>query len=93
MLLTRAKGLIPCQAFSLKQRLANANRCGTVAVRNMRLAGIALKKTGLQLLLVRIFLGSVFAGAVSAMLFSLAGGLLCYLVILFLRRLVTEKQI
>ncbi len=47
----------------------------------------------LGILLVRIFLGSVFAGAVSAMLFSLAGGLFCYLFFLLLRKLVTEKQI
>ena len=50
-------------------------------------------KDTLGILLVRIFLGSVFAGAVSAMLFSLAGGLLCYLVMLLLRRLLTERQI
>ncbi len=50
-------------------------------------------KDTLAILLVRIFLGSVFAGAVSAMLFSLAGGLLCYLAMLALRRLLSENQI
>ena len=50
-------------------------------------------KDTLAILLARIFLGSVFAGAVSAMLFSLAGGLLCYLLMLVLRRVLTEKQI
>ena len=50
-------------------------------------------KDTLAILLVRILLGSVFAGAVSAMLFSLAGGLLCYLLMLGLRRVLTEKQV
>jgi len=47
----------------------------------------------LFILLARILLGSVFAGQLMAMLFSLAGGLLCYLAMLALRRLLTEKQI
>lgn len=47
----------------------------------------------LGILLVRIFLGSVFAAAPSTMLYSLSGGLLCYAVMLFLRRILTEKQI
>lgn len=47
----------------------------------------------LAILLVRIFLGSVFTGAMSAMLYSLAGGLLCWLTMLLARRIVTEKQI
>ena len=50
-------------------------------------------KDTLAILLVRIVLGSVFAGAVSAMLFSLAGGLLCYLAMLLLRKILTERQI
>ena len=50
-------------------------------------------KDTLAILLSRIFLGSVFAGAVSAMLFSLAGGLLCYLLMLPLRRLLCLRQI
>ena len=50
-------------------------------------------KDTLAILLARIFLGSVFAGAVSAMLFSLAGGLLCYLLMLPLRRLLSVRQI
>ena len=50
-------------------------------------------KDTLAILLSRIFLGSVFAGAVSAMLFSLAGGLLCYLLMLPLRRLLSLRQI
>ena len=50
-------------------------------------------KDTLGILLARIFLGSVFAGAVSAMLFSLAGGLLCYLAMLGLRRILSLRQI
>ena len=50
-------------------------------------------KDTLAILLVRIVLGSVFSGAVSAMLFSLSGGLLCYLAMLLLRKLLTERQI
>ena len=50
-------------------------------------------KDTLAILLARIFLGSVFAGAVSAMLFSLSGGLLCYLAMLPLRRILTDGQI
>ena len=47
----------------------------------------------LLILLARIFLGAVFAGAVSSLLFSLSGGLLCYLVMLPLRRLLTQRQL
>ena len=47
----------------------------------------------LAILLVRIILGSVFAGSVTSFFFSLAGGLLCYLVELFLRKILTRKQI
>ena len=47
----------------------------------------------LGILIVRIFLGSVFAGSFSAILFSLSGGLLCYAVSLLLRRILTRKQI
>lgn len=47
----------------------------------------------LAILLVRIFLGSVFAGSMGAILYSLSGGLLCWLIMLPLRKLLTEKQI
>lgn len=50
-------------------------------------------RDALGILLARILLGSVFAGTLSAVLFSLAGGLLCYLVTLLLRKRVTERQI
>ncbi len=47
----------------------------------------------LMVLLVRIALGSAVTGAVSAVIFSLAGGLLCWLVMIPLRRILTPKQI
>ncbi len=47
----------------------------------------------LMILLARIVMGSMFAGGVSAMLYSLAGGLMCYLAMLLLRKLLTPNQI
>lgn len=47
----------------------------------------------LLILLTRVLLGSFVTGAVSALIFSLSGGLLCYLVMLVLRRVLTERQI
>ncbi len=47
----------------------------------------------LAILLARILLGSTFAGQVMALAYSLAGGMLCYLVMLLLRRLLTRRQI
>ena len=47
----------------------------------------------LMVLLVRVVLGSVVTGAVSAIIFSLSGGLLCWLIMIPLRRILTEKQI
>ncbi len=47
----------------------------------------------LLVLLARILLGSIFAGAAVTLLFSLGGGLLCYLVMLLLRRILTDDQI
>ncbi len=49
--------------------------------------------SALAVLLVRIVLGSAVTGSVAAMIFSLSGGLLCWLVMLPLRRILTEKQI
>lgn len=46
----------------------------------------------LMILLCRIFLGSLFAGG-STFFYSLAGGLLCYLAMLLLRKVLTEKQL
>jgi heptaprenyl diphosphate synthase len=50
-------------------------------------------RDALMILLVRVFLGSVFAGAMMAFLFSLCGGLLCWLAMIPLRRILTERQI
>lgn len=47
----------------------------------------------LIILLVRIFVGSLFAGQVTALLYSLVGGVLCYIVTFFLSKILTEKQI
>ncbi len=50
-------------------------------------------KDTLAILLCRIVLGSVFSGQMTTLLYSLAGGMLCYVAMLFLRRVVTENQI
>ena len=50
-------------------------------------------KDTLAILLCRIVLGSVFSGQMTTLLYSLAGGMLCYVAMLFLRRVVTEDQI
>jgi heptaprenyl diphosphate synthase len=46
----------------------------------------------LMILLCRIFLGSLFAGG-STFFYSLAGGLCCYVSMLFLRKCLTPKQL
>ena len=50
-------------------------------------------KDTMMILLCRVFLGSVFSGQMMTLFYSLSGGLLCYLVMLPMRKLVTEKQI
>ncbi|MCR5826082.1 MAG: Gx transporter family protein [Oscillospiraceae bacterium] len=47
----------------------------------------------LCILLVRVVLGSMFSGAMISLLYSLSGGLLCYAVMLLLRRVLSERQI
>lgn len=47
----------------------------------------------LFVLLVRILLGCFFSGQVMALAYSLCGGLLSYLLMLILRKIVNEKQI
>lgn len=47
----------------------------------------------LMILVCRVFLGSVFSGQMMTFFYSMGGGLLCYLSMLVMRRLVTEKQI
>ena len=50
-------------------------------------------KDTLLVLLARVLLGSAFAGSMMALWFSLGGGLLCWLVMIFLRKILTERQI
>lgn len=45
-----------------------------------------------MILLARVLLGSLYAGGLT-ILYSLAGGICCWLVMVALRRLVTEKQL
>ena len=45
------------------------------------------------ILIARILLGSLFAGSVTALIYSLAGGTLCFIASLALRRFVSEKQL
>ncbi len=47
----------------------------------------------LCILLARVLLGSMFSGAMITLLYSLSGGLLCWLVMLPLRRILTKQQI
>lgn len=47
----------------------------------------------LGILLARILLGSMFSGQMMSLFYSLAGGLLCYIVMLLMRRLFTLRQI
>lgn len=46
-----------------------------------------------MILIARILLGSMFGGGVMSLIYSLAGGVLCLLVTLLLRRVLTKKQI
>ncbi len=48
---------------------------------------------GLIILILRIVMGSIFSGRIMAMLYSLAGGLLCFLVTVFLKKIVSKSQI
>ena len=47
----------------------------------------------LLILVARVFLGAVFSGQMMTLFYSLGGGLLCWLVLLLLSRLLTWKQI
>ena len=46
-----------------------------------------------MILFCRIILGSIFSGQAMTLLYSLSGGLLCYLIMLLMRKLVTDRQI
>ncbi len=50
-------------------------------------------KDALSILVVRVFLGSVFSGQISTFLYSMAGGLLCFAAMLVLRKLLTGRQL
>ena len=47
----------------------------------------------LMILVSRVFLGSVFSGQMMTFFYSLSGGLVCYVSMLFLRRILTKDQI
>ena len=50
-------------------------------------------KDALLILSVRIFLGSIFSGQISSMLYSAAGGLLCFAALLLIKKVLAENQI
>lgn len=50
-------------------------------------------RDALMILLVRVFLGSVFSGQMTTFFYSLAGGLLCFAVTVLMKKIVTDKQI
>ena len=47
----------------------------------------------LSILVVRVFLGAVFSGQMMTLFYSLGGGVLCWAVLVALRRLFTKQQI
>ncbi len=47
----------------------------------------------LMILIVRVLLGSMFAGQALMLMYSLGGGIFCWLVMLLLRRVLTLRQI
>lgn len=49
-------------------------------------------KDALAILVIRVFMGSVFSGQISTMLYSMGGGLTCFAVLLFVRKILTAKQ-
>lgn len=50
-------------------------------------------KDALFILSIRVFLGSIFSGQISTLLYSAAGGLLCFCVMLLIRKILTDKQL
>ena len=50
-------------------------------------------KDTLAILALRVILGSIWAGQIISFTLSLAGALVCYLVMLFLKKILTMKQI
>lgn len=47
----------------------------------------------LLILLARIILGGIFSGQMMSLMYSFAGGLLCYLLMLIVRKIISIKQI
>lgn len=50
-------------------------------------------KDALLILSIRVFLGSIFSGQISTILYSGAGGMLCFLAMLFVRKIINDKQL
>ncbi|WP_313530555.1 Gx transporter family protein [Anaerotignum sp.] len=50
-------------------------------------------KDTFYILILRVFLGSVFSGRIMTFLYSLTGGLLCYGMLLIMRKFVSDKYI
>lgn len=46
-----------------------------------------------EILFMRILLGSIFAGQIMSLLYSLAGGVMCYIIMLLMRKIMTTNQI
>ena len=45
------------------------------------------------IMFVRVFLGSVFSGQISTLLYSLGGGVMCFVALLCMKRVLTLKQL
>lgn len=50
-------------------------------------------KDALLILSIRVFLGSIFSGQISTLLYSAAGGLLCFCVMFLIRKILSDKQL
>lgn len=50
-------------------------------------------KDALFILIVRVFLGSVFSGQISTLLYSGAGGLMCFAAMVLMRKVLSERQL
>ena len=50
-------------------------------------------KDAFLILFVRVFLGSVFSGQISTLLYSLGGGLSCFAALLVMRRVISMEQL
>lgn len=50
-------------------------------------------RDALLILLIRVFLGSVFSGQMTTFFYSLSGGLLCFAVTLLMKKVLSERQI